>query len=171
MKFSMAAMRSLTEVKLPRRMAWRVMIEKKISTGRCSTRSCIWGLRQVVCQQGCDDAGGQRGDRGWHVAGQDRGDHRRAARRALPVAAGEAGLSTQEEWEEKTARPACLVGQAGRRSRAAAAGGVLRASVFRPLPWFPSRPWLPHRAERGGGDMEGNALVHRGRHLRLLRLA
>jgi hypothetical protein len=30
MKFSMAAMRSLTEVKLPRRMAWRVMIEKKI---------------------------------------------------------------------------------------------------------------------------------------------
>ena len=32
MKFSMAAMRSLTEVKLPRRMAWRVMIEKKIST-------------------------------------------------------------------------------------------------------------------------------------------
>src|SRR5215467_6844065 len=31
MKFSMAAMRSLTEVKLPRRMAWRVMIEKKIS--------------------------------------------------------------------------------------------------------------------------------------------
>ena len=32
MKFSMAAMRSLTEVKLPRRIAWRVTIEKKIST-------------------------------------------------------------------------------------------------------------------------------------------
>ena len=32
MKFSMAVMRSLTEVKLPRRMAWRMMIEKKIST-------------------------------------------------------------------------------------------------------------------------------------------
>jgi len=31
-KFSMAAMRSVTEVKLPRRMACRVMIEKKIST-------------------------------------------------------------------------------------------------------------------------------------------
>src|SRR6266852_9869708 len=31
MKVSMAAMRSLTEVKLPRRIAWRVMIEKKIS--------------------------------------------------------------------------------------------------------------------------------------------
>jgi hypothetical protein len=29
MKFSMAAMRSLTEVKLPRRIAWRVMIEKR----------------------------------------------------------------------------------------------------------------------------------------------
>jgi len=32
MKFSMAVMRSLTEVKVPRRMAWRVMIPKKIST-------------------------------------------------------------------------------------------------------------------------------------------
>ena len=32
MKASMAAMRSLTEVKLPRRMACRVMIEKKTST-------------------------------------------------------------------------------------------------------------------------------------------
>jgi hypothetical protein len=32
MTSSMAAMRSLTEVKLPRRMAYRVMIEKKIST-------------------------------------------------------------------------------------------------------------------------------------------
>ena len=32
MKFSMAAMRPVTEVKLPRRMACRVMIEKKTST-------------------------------------------------------------------------------------------------------------------------------------------
>ena len=31
MKFSMAVIRSSTEVKLPRRMAWRVMIEKEIS--------------------------------------------------------------------------------------------------------------------------------------------
>ena len=32
MKRLMAAVRSLTLVKLPRRMAWRVMIEKKTST-------------------------------------------------------------------------------------------------------------------------------------------
>jgi hypothetical protein len=32
MKVSIAAMRSLTEVKVPRRMACRVMIPKKIST-------------------------------------------------------------------------------------------------------------------------------------------
>ena len=32
MKISMAAMRSLTLVKVPRRIAWRVMIPKKIST-------------------------------------------------------------------------------------------------------------------------------------------
>jgi hypothetical protein len=32
MKVWMAVMRSLTLVKLPRRMAWRVMIPKKIST-------------------------------------------------------------------------------------------------------------------------------------------
>ena len=29
-------------------------------------------------------------------------------------------------------------------------GGVLRAEVLRPLPRFPSRPGLPHRAARGG---------------------
>ena len=32
MKMPIAAMRSLTEVKVPRRMAWRVMMPKKIST-------------------------------------------------------------------------------------------------------------------------------------------
>ena len=32
MKVPMAAVRSLTELKVPRRMAWRVMIPKKIST-------------------------------------------------------------------------------------------------------------------------------------------
>jgi hypothetical protein len=32
MKFSMAVMRSLTLVKVPRRIAWRVMIPKKTST-------------------------------------------------------------------------------------------------------------------------------------------
>lgn len=32
MKISIAAMRSLTLVKVPRRMAWRVMTPKKIST-------------------------------------------------------------------------------------------------------------------------------------------
>ena len=32
MKVPIAAMRSLTEVKVPRRMAWRVMMPKKIST-------------------------------------------------------------------------------------------------------------------------------------------
>src|SRR5271157_2529471 len=70
------------------------------------------GLRQVVLQQGCDDAGGHRGNRGRHVAGEDRGDHRRAARRALPVAAGEAGLHREEELlEEAPAGPADLVGQ------------------------------------------------------------
>jgi hypothetical protein len=33
MKAPMAAMSSLTEVKVPRRMAWRVMTEKKHSSG------------------------------------------------------------------------------------------------------------------------------------------
>jgi len=32
MKVSIVAMRSLTEVKVPRRIAWRVMMPKKIST-------------------------------------------------------------------------------------------------------------------------------------------
>ena len=49
-----------------------------------------------------------------------------------------------------------------RRSRASAAGGVLRAAVLRALPRLPSRPWLPHRAARGGDHLDGNDLVHRG---------
>jgi hypothetical protein len=30
---------------------------------------------------------------------------------------------------------------------------------LRPFPWFPPRPGLPHRAERGGGRLEGDPLV------------
>jgi hypothetical protein len=37
----MAAMRSLTEVKLPRRMACRVMIEKKTSINRPWEKSAV----------------------------------------------------------------------------------------------------------------------------------
>lgn len=40
-----------------------------------------------------------------------------------------------------------------------------RSHGFRP------RPGLPHRAQRGSGRLEGDALVHRGGHLRLLRVA
>ena len=46
------------------------------------------GLRQHLLQQGSDDAGGQRGDRGRHVRGEDRPDHRGDARRAVPVRPG-----------------------------------------------------------------------------------
>ena len=60
------------------------------------------------------------------------------------------------------AGPADLVGQAGRRSGAPAAGGVLRAAVLRPLPRVPSRPGLPHRAARGGQHLDRDDLVHRG---------
>ena len=82
--------------------------------------------------------------------GQDRAHHRCAAPRALPIPAGQAGLHPEEEREDETARPAVLVGQARRRSDPPPAGGVLRAPVLRPLPRFPSRPGLPHRAARGG---------------------
>ena len=60
MKRWMAAIRSLTLVKLPRRMAWRVMIEKKTSTRfsqepevgvKCRV---IRGLRaSQACTAGC----------------------------------------------------------------------------------------------------------------------
>ena len=64
-----------------------------------------------------------------------------------------------------------LVGQAGRRGSAPAAGGLLRATVLRPFPRVPSRPGLPHRAPRGGQHLDRDELVHRGRHLRLLRIS
>ena len=62
----------------------------------------------------------------------------------------------------QAARPAALVGQAGRRGGTAAAGGVLRAAVLRPFAWFPSRPGLPHRIARGGEYLDRDNLVHRG---------
>ena len=58
----------------------------------------------------------------------------------------------KKNGQAAAARPAALVGQAGRRGGAPAPGGVLRAAVLRPLPRFPSWPGLPHRAERGGSD-------------------
>src|SRR5439155_26521320 len=54
---------------------------------------------------------------------------------------------------------------------APAVGGVLRATVLRPVPRVSSRPGLAHRATRGGYHLDGDGLVHRGWHLRLLRLA
>ena len=38
---------------------------------------------------------------------------------------------------------------------------VLRAAVLRPLPRLPTRPWLSHRAQRGGDQLDGNDLVYR----------
>ena len=52
----------------------------------------------------------------------------------------------QEEREDAPAGPADLVGQAGRRGGAPAAGGLLRAAVLRPLARVPARTRLPHRA-------------------------
>ena len=66
---------------------------------------------------------------------------------------------------------AVVVGQAGRRSRASAVGGVLRAAVLRLLSRFPARPGVPHRVARGGEHLDGNDLVYRGRHLPVLRRA
>ena len=65
-------------------------------------------------------------------------DHRRLARRTLPMVSGQAGLHREEVNEEAPAGPADLVGQAGRRSGPPAAGGVLRRPVLRPLPRLPS---------------------------------
>ena len=57
-------------------------------TGSCSTRSCIcWPTGGCTPTRG-DDARGRRGNRGRHVAGEDRAHHRCAAPRALPVQPG-----------------------------------------------------------------------------------
>ena len=63
-----------------------------------------WG--RIYANHGAMTPGGRRGDRRRHVAGRDRAHHRRAAPRALPVPAGEAGLHPEEEREEKAAGPA-----------------------------------------------------------------
>jgi hypothetical protein len=49
MKVSIALMRSLTDVKVPRRMAWRVMIPKKISETRFSQEPVHGREKVPVC--------------------------------------------------------------------------------------------------------------------------
>ncbi len=46
MKFSMAVMRPVTEVKVPRQMAWRVMIEKKTMVSHAAQARAGRGLPQ-----------------------------------------------------------------------------------------------------------------------------
>ncbi len=82
-----------------------------------------------------------------------------------------AHLHSQEEREGAPVGIAALDGQACRRGDAPAVGGVLRAAVLRPLSWFPSRARLPRRAGRGGHHLDRDDLVHRGRHIRLLRIS
>ncbi len=66
-----------------------------------------WG--RIYANDGAMTPGGQRGNRGRHVTGQDRADHRCAAPRALPVPASQTGLHPEEERQEKAARPAVMV--------------------------------------------------------------
>ena len=63
---------------------------------------------------------------------------------------------------QKTAGPAVVVGQAGRRGGAPAVGGLLRADLLRPFARFPPRPGMSHRAARGGQHLDRDDLVHRG---------
>ena len=119
------------------------------------------GLRAHLLQQGSDDARTRRGNRGRHDDGQDRAHHRRVASRALPLQARQAALHPKEGREAAAAWSAIVVGQATRRSRTSAVGGVLRAAVLRALPWLPPRPRLSHRTARRGGRMDGDNLVYR----------
>jgi len=64
-----------------------------------------------------------------------------------------------------------LVGQAAARGHPAAAGGLLRAAVLRPLPRVPPRPRVPHGPAGDQSQLARDDLVRRGRHHRLLRVA
>ena len=60
----------------------------------------------------------------------------------------------KKDGKQQAAGSAVVVGQAARRSRAPAVGGVLRAAVLRALSRLPPRPGLPHRLARGGGNLD-----------------
>ena len=98
------------------------------------------GLRRIYRNDGGDDARGHRG-RPWTACAWTRS--RRSStvlRRAVPVDPGATDLHREEgDQEEAPAGVADVVGQAGAGSGPPAVGGVLRAAVLRPLPWFPSR--------------------------------
>ena len=64
---------------------------------------------RIYANQGAMTPGGQRRDRGRHVRGEDRRNHRGDARRAVPVRAGPAGAHPEKERENAAAGPAVMV--------------------------------------------------------------
>ena len=128
------------------------------------------GLRAHLLQQGRDDARGH-GRKPWTACHWPRSSasSRRCATSATGSARSGGCYIPKKNGKTAPAGAADLVGQAGRRGGAPAAGGVLRAAVLRPVPRVPSRPGLPHRVARGGQHLDRDDLVHRGRHRRLLR--
>ena len=84
------------------------------------------------------------------------------APRALSVQSGQEGPDSRKRTGS-SGRSACrLVGQTGRRGGASAVGGVLRASVLRPVPRFPSRARLPYRAAEVANTWTGTTWFDRG---------
>ena len=120
------------------------------------------GLREDLRQPGRHDPRGRRRDRGRHVRGQDRPDHRGDAARTVSLQSGPADLHPEEERETAPAGTAVLVGQTRRRGGPPAAGGVLRADVLRPFARVPARQGMPHRSAGSGANLDRDHVVHRG---------
>src|SRR4249919_2091663 len=101
------------------------------------------GLRENLRQPGRHDPRDQRRDRGRHVRGQDRPDHRGDAARTVSLPSGPTDLHSEEERKAASAGTAVVVGQARRRGGVPAVGGVLRTDVLRPFARVPARQRLP----------------------------
>ena len=77
----------------------------------------------------------------------------------------------KKERQTQAARPAVVVGQTRQRGSTSPAGGILRATVFRPVSRLPSRKGLSHRTAGSSPDLDRDHLVHRIRYRPVFRPA
>src|SRR5262249_31907802 len=107
-------------------------------------------------------------NRRWDEHGQDPLDLPDPQSGGLGLETSPTHSHPEEKWWDTSLGDSQLVGQVGPADGQIHPGTLLRAAVQQAELWLPSRPWVPPCSPRNN-QVEWNTLVHRRRHLQMLR--